>query len=224
MLYCGVVSYHLCELSTITALSIEYVSRGNPVMFHAWIFIGSPRVLVRLKSSEQGISLFCTAPNGHTVNPFTCAQCYAIIILMYIVDLSRAFSFQLSLQLLVVLIWLNDWLVNWLIADCLADWLIYHNDDYVDYSRVTANPVLYKWTNSQNAMVCFGYGINDFVSASVVWHFMHAKTVTCRASGLFVTSFVIRRMAKRKGKEEEGEEDIYFDRNNTIHTPYVKKS
>lgn len=38
-------------------LSIENVSDGNPAMFQALIFTGSPKVFVREKSSEQGMSL-----------------------------------------------------------------------------------------------------------------------------------------------------------------------
>lgn len=46
---------HLLELATITPLSMEKASLGRPKMFHAWILIGSPMVLLREKSLEQGI-------------------------------------------------------------------------------------------------------------------------------------------------------------------------
>ncbi len=39
----------------MTPLSIEYASRGNPAMFHAWILIGSPSVVAKEKLEEQGI-------------------------------------------------------------------------------------------------------------------------------------------------------------------------
>ena len=52
-------TYHLLELSTMTPLSTEKLSVGKPAMFHALILIGSPRVLLREKSSEHGIFLDC---------------------------------------------------------------------------------------------------------------------------------------------------------------------
>jgi len=52
-------AYHLRELATMTPLSTEKLSRGKPAMFHAWILIGSPSVLVNEKSDEHGILLAC---------------------------------------------------------------------------------------------------------------------------------------------------------------------
>lgn len=49
-----------CEFSTyeiMIPLSTENMSDGNPAMFQALILTGSPKVFVREKSSEQGISL-----------------------------------------------------------------------------------------------------------------------------------------------------------------------
>lgn len=51
------IAYHLLELATMTPLSMEKLSLGNPKMFHAWILIGSPKVLLRENSCEQGIFL-----------------------------------------------------------------------------------------------------------------------------------------------------------------------
>jgi len=48
-------AYHLRELATMTPLSTEKLSRGKPAMFHAWILIGSPSVLVNEKSDEHGM-------------------------------------------------------------------------------------------------------------------------------------------------------------------------
>jgi hypothetical protein len=39
----------------MTPLSIEKESVGRPAMFHALILIASPRVLLKEKSSEQGM-------------------------------------------------------------------------------------------------------------------------------------------------------------------------
>jgi len=50
-----VESYHLLELLTITPLSMEKLSVGRPAIFQALILIGSPSVLLREKSSEDGI-------------------------------------------------------------------------------------------------------------------------------------------------------------------------
>lgn len=50
-----VESYHLLELLTITPLSMEKLSVGRPEIFQALILIGSPSVLLREKSSEDGI-------------------------------------------------------------------------------------------------------------------------------------------------------------------------
>lgn len=36
---------------------MEKLSLGKPKMFHAWILIGSPKVLLRENSCEQGIVL-----------------------------------------------------------------------------------------------------------------------------------------------------------------------
>lgn len=41
----------------MTALSMEKLSVGSPEMFQALILIGSPSVLLREKSSEDGIFL-----------------------------------------------------------------------------------------------------------------------------------------------------------------------
>ena len=51
--------YHLLELATMTPLSIEKLSRGKPKMFQAWIFIGSPKVLLSENSCEHGIFFSC---------------------------------------------------------------------------------------------------------------------------------------------------------------------
>lgn len=43
----------------MTPLSTEKTSVGKPAIFQALIFIGSPRVLLKEKVSEQGIFFFC---------------------------------------------------------------------------------------------------------------------------------------------------------------------
>lgn len=55
--------YHRLELSTMTPLSIEKLSVGSPLMFHARILIGSPRILLNEKSCEQGIPKSYTKGN-----------------------------------------------------------------------------------------------------------------------------------------------------------------
>jgi len=47
------IHYHLLELSTMTPLSTEKLSVGNPAIFHARILMGSPRTLLSEKSFEQ---------------------------------------------------------------------------------------------------------------------------------------------------------------------------
>ena len=47
--------HHLLALATMTPLSMEKASLGSPAMFHARILMGSPSVLVTVKSEEQGI-------------------------------------------------------------------------------------------------------------------------------------------------------------------------
>lgn len=49
------VTYQRLELSTMTPLSTENMSVGKPAIFQALIFIGSPRVLLKEKFSEQRI-------------------------------------------------------------------------------------------------------------------------------------------------------------------------
>lgn|SRR6218665_9278 len=56
-------SYHLLELATMTPLSMEKLSRGRPAMFHAWILIGSPNVLIREYSPDIGNFFSYTQPN-----------------------------------------------------------------------------------------------------------------------------------------------------------------
>ena len=46
-------THHLLELSTITPLSTEKLSVGNPEMFQARILIGSPSTLLNANSLEQ---------------------------------------------------------------------------------------------------------------------------------------------------------------------------
>lgn len=53
------VPYQRLELLTITPLSMEKVSVGNPAIFQALIFTGSPRVLLNENSSEHGIFFSC---------------------------------------------------------------------------------------------------------------------------------------------------------------------
>lgn len=43
----------------MTPLSTENMSVGKPAIFQALIFIGSPRVLLKEKFSEQGIFFSC---------------------------------------------------------------------------------------------------------------------------------------------------------------------
>ena len=43
----------------MTPLSMEKLSVGRPAMFQALILMGSPRVLLREKSSEEGMFLDC---------------------------------------------------------------------------------------------------------------------------------------------------------------------
>ena len=50
-----VFTHHLLALATMTPLSMEKASLGSPAMFHARILMGSPSVLVTVKSEEQGI-------------------------------------------------------------------------------------------------------------------------------------------------------------------------
>lgn len=50
-------THHLRELLTMTPLSIEKESLGRPAMFQALILMGSPRVLLREKSSDDGMLL-----------------------------------------------------------------------------------------------------------------------------------------------------------------------
>jgi hypothetical protein len=50
-------THHRLALSTITPLSMENESVGKPAIFHARIFIGSPRVLLSEKSDEHEIPL-----------------------------------------------------------------------------------------------------------------------------------------------------------------------
>lgn len=52
-------THHLRELLTITALSMENESLGRPAIFQALILMGSPKVLLSEKSSEDGILLDC---------------------------------------------------------------------------------------------------------------------------------------------------------------------
>lgn len=53
---CWGMTHHLRELLTMTPLSMEKLSVGRPAMFHARILMGSPSVLLREKSSEDGMS------------------------------------------------------------------------------------------------------------------------------------------------------------------------
>lgn len=50
-------THHRREFLTMTPLSIEKESLGRPAMFQALISIGLPRVLLREKSSEDGMFL-----------------------------------------------------------------------------------------------------------------------------------------------------------------------
>lgn len=52
-------THHLRELLTITALSMEKASLGRPAIFQALILMGSPKVLLSEKSSEDGIFFDC---------------------------------------------------------------------------------------------------------------------------------------------------------------------
>ena len=49
------MTHHLLELLTMTPLSMEKLSVGRPAMFQALILMGSPNVLLREKSSEDGM-------------------------------------------------------------------------------------------------------------------------------------------------------------------------
>lgn len=53
----GIQTHHLRELLTMTPLSIEKESLGRPAMFQALILMGSPKVLLREKSSDEGMFL-----------------------------------------------------------------------------------------------------------------------------------------------------------------------
>lgn len=57
-------THHRRELLTMTPLSMEKVSVGRPAMFHALILMGSPRVLLREKSSDDGMFLDCRYGSG----------------------------------------------------------------------------------------------------------------------------------------------------------------
>ena len=54
-MYIHIYTHHLLALATMTPLSMEKASLGSPAMFHALILMGSPSVLVTVKSEEQGI-------------------------------------------------------------------------------------------------------------------------------------------------------------------------
>jgi hypothetical protein len=51
----------------MTPLSTEKLSRGSPAMFHAWILIGSPSVLVNEYSDEHGSFLSLNTFTKHAL-------------------------------------------------------------------------------------------------------------------------------------------------------------
>ena len=56
---CGsIIRGHRREFETMMPFSVLNASTGSPAICQALILIGSPKVVVREKLSEQGISLF----------------------------------------------------------------------------------------------------------------------------------------------------------------------